>query len=339
VGLVRVGIGILFVVLLTGIAVPIAGGSGPSPHGSTGVRDLPRSAGLPTGFSPLGHPAVLPSLTPPPCSPWNNTTFNLSLVASHAHIDLSTPLSLFAVCKIPGGVFNTTKLTWRWSTLPPGCQTGPNQTLPGSFVKCTPKSTWSGRIKLTGFANSTNTTGPPGPHFKASDNVTVTINATVSVLLGANPKSGPAPLTTNVSTAINGGTPPFTISWITGDGSIGLGRFLSHTYSGPGTYHVEVWVNDSTVSYASNQSWFGTFNITVGPGAPGMGLFGLRGAAGWVIIGALVGGVALLILYGILIRRRAPRLPPPERWMVPDAGRPGRPPAEPNVPRRPPPST
>ncbi|MCI4366487.1 MAG: hypothetical protein L3K08_01915, partial [Thermoplasmata archaeon] len=227
-GRVRAGIGILLVVLLAGTAVPIAAGSGPIPPATAGVRALPPPTEVPAGFSPLGHGADRPALAPPPCSTWNNTTFNLSLVASHAHIDVSTPLSLFAVCKVPGGVINTTKLTWRWSTLPPGCQPGTNQTAPGSFVKCIPKSPWSGRIKLTGFANSTNTTGPPGLHSKVSDNVTVTINATVSVLLGASPRSGPAPLTTNVSTAISGGTPPFTISWITGDGSIGLGRYLSH---------------------------------------------------------------------------------------------------------------
>jgi hypothetical protein len=143
----------------------------------------------------------------------------------------------------------------------------------------------------------------------------------------------------DLTATISGGTKPYFVSWITGDQNVGLGLSWNHTYTAAGTYFVEVWVNDSTVSYATNQSWFGTLNVTVTPSPPPAGPFGLHGSTGWILVGGLTGLILLAVFYGILTRNRSPRLPRPEAWMVPDPERSGRSPVDPSVPPKTPPST
>ena len=317
-GRVRTVAGILLAVLLFTLGPFPAGPTAPAAH-ATPPWSAPRWTPAPAWGAPSAA-AVRPEANP--CTGWNGTTFSLTLSALHPIIDVGSNLSLFATCKLPSAVLATTTITWNWTNLPPGCGTSG-----GSFIRCRPTLPFTGNVKLTGTPTGPNTTRLG----KRTDGVNVSISAAVVVQLGADPRSGAAPLTVNFTASINGGTSPFTIDWLTGDQNIGLGHQWSHTYLAAGTYQVQVWVNDSTTPYAPSQVWYGTFTVNVSAAPTGTGLFGLHGAALWTAVGAVGGVVLLAVLYAISVRHRPPRLPRPERWMVPNAERPGRAPADPGA--------
>ncbi|MCI4373724.1 MAG: PKD domain-containing protein, partial [Thermoplasmata archaeon] len=56
------------------------------------------------------------------------------------------------------------------------------------------------------------------------------------------------------------GTPPYTVSWVLGDGTRASSPNLTHVFASPGPYSNEVWVNDS-----DHQSVGGWQNVTVSP--------------------------------------------------------------------------
>ena len=68
----------------------------------------------------------------------------------------------------------------------------------------------------------------------------------VLVWAEAEPETGPAPLSVRLTAEIEGGTPPFTITWRFGDGSPNASeRHPVHTYEVAGTYRAELEVADS----------------------------------------------------------------------------------------------
>lgn len=69
----------------------------------------------------------------------------------------------------------------------------------------------------------------------------------LAIFLDANTIEGPAPLTVNFDLDLDGGTPPYKWKWDFGDGqkSEEANPKLSHTYEKPGTYMVEVTIDDA----------------------------------------------------------------------------------------------
>ena len=69
----------------------------------------------------------------------------------------------------------------------------------------------------------------------------------LAIFLDANTIEGKAPLTVSFDLDIDGGTPPYKYKWDFGDGqkATDANPKLSHTYDKPGTFMVEVTIDDS----------------------------------------------------------------------------------------------
>jgi PKD repeat protein len=71
---------------------------------------------------------------------------------------------------------------------------------------------------------------------------------------GATPEQGPAPLRVKFTAEIEGGSPPFTVTWSFGEGTASSPtRAPRYVYSQPGTYRAEVTVTDA--SGDSDRDW------------------------------------------------------------------------------------
>ena len=77
--------------------------------------------------------------------------------------------------------------------------------------------------------------------------VTVKVTAPLAVAVQGLPKTtGPAPLTVNLSSAVTGGTPPYSYNWDFADGTAaGVAPAAQHTWSTAGLYDVTLTVSDS----------------------------------------------------------------------------------------------
>ncbi len=64
------------------------------------------------------------------------------------------------------------------------------------------------------------------------------------VTVNADPNSGDVPLTVQFSSSVNGGDGLLTYTWSFGDGELSSEPRLSHTYSSPGDYLVDLTVTD-----------------------------------------------------------------------------------------------
>jgi PKD repeat protein len=69
----------------------------------------------------------------------------------------------------------------------------------------------------------------------------------LAIFLDANTIEGKAPLTVTFDLDLDGGTPPYKWKWDFGDGQKGTeaNPQLAHVYEKPGTYMVEVTIDDS----------------------------------------------------------------------------------------------
>ncbi|HZY91428.1 MAG TPA: PKD domain-containing protein, partial [Thermoplasmata archaeon] len=82
----------------------------------------------------------------------------------------------------------------------------------------------------------------------ASAQASVTVQAATghfAVTASAAPASGAAPLATVVTATPSGGTAPYTTAWVFGDGTVGSGASVQHTFSTPGAYEVSAFVTDA----------------------------------------------------------------------------------------------
>ncbi len=126
----------------------------------------------------------------------------------------------------------------------------------------------------------------------------VYVLAKLAVTISYNTSRGTVPLTVSLNAAALGGQGNYTFAWTFGDGETGLGQSLSHNYTAPGTYQVQVTAADSAGHLA-----FGSMVITVANGAhlefgPIPIPYLLNG------IGVVVVGIAtLLLFYGLTVRR------------------------------------
>jgi PKD repeat protein len=102
-----------------------------------------------------------------------------------------------------------------------------------------------------------------GEFASASTNVTVS-SGPFSLTAEATPNVGLAPLTTSMSATASGGTPPYTYNWTLGDGFTASGESISHTYSAPANYWVDVSARDG-VGQVAQYSFqvFVSFSVSI----------------------------------------------------------------------------
>lgn len=102
-----------------------------------------------------------------------------------------------------------------------------------------------------------------------------------------------------------GGTAPYSYAWVLGDGGTASSVGPTHVFAAPGTYTVQVWVNDSAGTSAHAQV---SLTVAAAPPAPG-GTNAASSSAGiptwyWGALGAIVAGTAVL---GYLLLRTPSR--------------------------------
>jgi large repetitive protein len=130
-----------------------------------------------------------------------------------------------------------------WLGLPSGCLT-----VNATVLKCHPGAPTGAPTSSDVAVNVVDETGTN----VTSAPTTVTVNPDPSVAISAAPTSaGYAPLSVNLTATTYFGTPPFSFFWSLGDGTNATGAVVPHTYTGVGSYAVEVWANDSAGTNAT----------------------------------------------------------------------------------------
>jgi hypothetical protein len=132
---------------------------------------------------------------------------------------------------------------------------------------------------------------------------------TLLVTASASEESGTVPLTVQFNETVDGGTPPLSLQWSFGDGSVGSGRSgiaVTHTYTAAGTFDPTLTVTDAVghqvvrtlhpiVTAPANAPGFGVSSIALDPEQ-----WGLLA----VVVGTAVGlFVGLRTLEGRRLRR------------------------------------
>ncbi len=76
-------------------------------------------------------------------------------------------------------------------------------------------------------------------------------SGSLAIGISADPVTGPAPLTSQLSATVTGGAAPYTFNWSFGDGTGALGASVSHTYGVAGNFVADLVVTDSTGQQAT----------------------------------------------------------------------------------------
>lgn len=158
-------------------------------------------------------------------------------VANPPVVDAGVALKLNVTITGGSGGYNIT-----WLGLPIGCASSNSSKLTCHPQNPVPTSmTYSVSVQVVDGAGSTVT----------SNATTVQVNERLSVSVGGTRNLGVVPWTMQYTASPQGGTAPFQIFWLFGDGTNGSGNPVNHTYSSVGTYTAYVFVNDSLGEFAS----------------------------------------------------------------------------------------
>ena len=126
------------------------------------------------------------------------------------------------------------------------------------------------------YAVAVNITDATGVRARAITSVVVTSpGGSLAVTVTGSPPNGTTPLTTTLSAKANGGSAPYTFSWVLGDGGTAAGSNVSHLYGQTGLYEATVFVGD-----AAGHTGFGTLPIAVTAPSTGGGGGGDGGGNG-----------------------------------------------------------
>jgi PKD repeat protein len=141
-----------------------------------------------------------------------------------------------------------------------------------------------------------------------TDSLGATANASLSVPVAflldatakANTSSVPAGGSISFFANLTGGTAPYTYSWVFGDGQSSPLPSPSHVFGTPGSYTVELWVNDS--AHVTAHASVGVMVEVSGTPSPGPTTAGEPWWF-WVGLGAIV---AIAVVGSVLLIRRPP---------------------------------
>ncbi|MGA9840098.1 MAG: PKD domain-containing protein, partial [Thermoplasmata archaeon] len=113
------------------------------------------------------------------------------------------------------------------------------------------------------------------------------------------------------STAISGGTGPYSVVWAFDDGSYAYGLSPQHTYASAGTYTVTVVVQDAVGAEKNT-----TYALVVGS-ASSSSSFGSSFTSG-IILGIVVGAAAAAVILFATTRPKRPQpVMPPSPYVPP----------------------
>jgi len=145
----------------------------------------------------------------------------------------------------------------------------------------------------------------------ANSSVNVTVNPSIGATFSSGNVSSSTPALTATpvlfTSSISGGTPPYSVTWWFGDGSMATGRSVSHRYAVSGSYTVAVTLRDAVGATLET-------NLTVtvaSPSSSGGGIASVGGGfAAGLFLGLILGGVLAAVVLFVARPRRGERPPP-----------------------------
>jgi PKD repeat protein len=135
----------------------------------------------------------------------------------------------------------------------------------------------------------------------ATAGVRVEAGPALDVVASVAPVRGVAPLTTHFTAEVTGGTGPYVVQWLFGDGTYGSsvpGSSVGHLYPAVGTYSVSVVVRDASGHWANRS--VGTVAVTAPP-ASSLLTISVAGIPGWALLVVLL---LVAVGVGVLTGRR-----------------------------------
>lgn len=131
--------------------------------------------------------------------------------------------------------------------------------------------------------------------------------AAFTIEASAQPSTASVGSTLQFTSTASGGLAPYTVSWTFGDGTMGAGTTVEHTYQKAGTFEVEATGTDGAGAVATAY-----LNVTISssgssPGSGGSGSGNLGGSGLWVwpLVAAVVGAVVLVVVAVAYRRKRS----------------------------------
>lgn len=144
----------------------------------------------------------------------------------------------------------------------------------------------------------------------ANRSVIITVHPSLTATFGSGnvSSSSPAAPGTNVTftSTVSNGTPPYTVTWSFGDGSMATGASVVHSYGASGTYTVAVTVTDAV----GETLWNNLTVVVASPAAPSGLITSLGGGfATGLFLGLVLGGVLAAVVLVIAGPRKGERPP------------------------------
>ncbi len=214
------------------------------------------------------------------------------------------------------GTYGSGGYQFQWQGLPTGCG------LTGAVVQCDAEVGAATNFSATVLVTDSN----GGTNVSAPFSFTVVPSLAASSVAFTGPVVAGVPATFEVSSS--GGVRPYAYTWEFGGGTTATGARVSHVFGAPGSYPVEVWVNDSDGAWVLR-----TTVVDVVAPAASNGLSETLVIAGLAASAVSAAGIAAFVLRRRRTARTAARVRPPRpprRTPVPGASRPPR--ARPPVP-------
>ncbi|HYB79533.1 MAG TPA: PKD domain-containing protein, partial [Thermoplasmata archaeon] len=152
----------------------------------------------------------------------------------------------------------------------------------------------------------------------ANSFVNVTVHPSLSATFASGNGSSASPITMGspvpFSSTASGGTPPYSVAWTFGDGSMAFGASVDHRYAAAGTYQVAVTLADSVGAAVQSNL---TVVVTEAPTSSSAIFAPGGGFATGLFLGLVLGGVLAAVILFFAGPRKKERTPAPPTPYVP----------------------